>query len=100
VLPYRLRVHVLRADAAYLNSAFLDIIRNRLHVAVNVDCNLRCQGKPLLTDTFILRKWCDLMTHAPTSNVTLPGRRQRRYLGLKYFRVQGYLAINQFVFRI
>jgi hypothetical protein len=67
VLLYRLRVHVVRADAAYFNYAFLDFIRNTLRASVNVDYNLRRKGKRFLADLFFLRQWRDLMT--PRANI-------------------------------
>jgi hypothetical protein len=98
VLLYRLRVHVVRADAAYFNYAFLDFIRNILRAAVNVDYNLRRQGKRFLADLFFLRQWRDLMT--PRANIERHFAWMKRYYGLKYFRVQGHSAVTQFVFRI
>ena len=98
VLLYRLRVHVVRAEAAYFNYAFLDFIRNTLRASVNVDYNLRRKDKRFLADLFFLRQWRDLMT--PRANIERHFAWMKRYFGLKYFRVQGYLAVSQFVFRV
>jgi hypothetical protein len=98
VLLYRLRVHVVRADAAYFNYAFLAFIRNTLGASINVDYNLRRKGKRFLADLFFIRQWRDLMT--PRANIERHFAWMKRYYGLKYFRVQGYLAVTQFVFRV
>jgi len=98
VLLYHLRIHVVRADAAYFNYAFLGFVRNVLHASVNVDYNLRRQGKRFLADLFFIRQWRDLMS--PRANIERHFAWMKRYFGLKYFRVQGYLAVIQFVFRV
>jgi len=98
VLLYRLRIHAVWADAAYFNYAFLGFIRNVLHASVNVDYNLRRQGKRFLADLFFIRQWRDLLS--PRSNIERHFAWMKRYFGLKYFRVQGYLAVTQFVFRV
>jgi len=94
----RWRSPYLRADAAYFNYAFLGFVRNVLHAAVNVDYNLRRQGKRFLADLFFIRQWRDLMS--PRANIERHFAWMKRYFGLKYFRVQGYLAVTQFVFRV
>jgi hypothetical protein len=97
-LLYRLRIEVVRADAAYFNYAFLGFVRTVLRASVNVDYNLRRQGKRFLADLFFLRQWRDLMS--PRANIERHFAWMKRYFGLKYFRVQGYLAVTQFVFRV
>jgi len=98
VLLYHLRIHVVQADAAYFNYAFLGFVRNVLHASVNVDYNPRRQGKRFLADLFFIRQWRDLMS--PRANIERHFAWMKRYFGLKYFRVQGYLAVIQFVFRV
>jgi hypothetical protein len=68
-----------------------------LHAAVNVDYNLRRQGKRFLADLFFIRQWRDL---SPRANIEHHFAWMKRFFGLKYFRVQGYLAVTQFVFRV
>lgn len=91
-----LRAHY--RDAAYFNYAFLAFVRDVLHASVNVDYNLRRRGKRFLADLFFLHQWRDLMR--PRSNIERHFAWMKRYSGLKYFRVQGYLAVTQFVFRV
>jgi hypothetical protein len=98
VLLYHLRIHVVRADAAYFNYSFLSFVRNILHASINVDYNLRRQGKRFLADLFFIRQWRDLMS--PRAHIERHFAWLKRYFGLKYFRVQGYLAVTQFVFRV
>lgn len=98
VLLYHLRIYVVRADAAYFNYSFLGFVRNVLHASVNVDYNLRRQGKRFLADLFFIRQWRDLMS--PRANIERHFAWMKRYFGLKYFRVQGYSAVVQFVFRV
>lgn len=98
LLLYRLRIRAVWADAAYFNYAFLGFIHNVLHASVNVDYNLRRQGKRFLATLFFIRQWRDLMS--PRTNIERHFAWLKRYFGLKYFRVQGYLAVTQFVFRV
>lgn len=98
VALYHLRIHIVRADAAYFNYAFLGFVRNVLRASVNVDFNHRRQGKRWLADLFFVRQWRDLMS--PRSNIERHFAWMKRYFGLKYFRVQGYFAVCQFVFRV
>lgn len=60
--------------------------------------NLRRQGKRFLATLFFIRLWRDLMS--PRANIERHFAWLKRYFGLKYFRVQGYLAVTQFVFRV
>lgn len=98
VLLYHLRIRAVWADAAYFNYAFLGFVHNVLRASVNVDYNLRRQGKRFLATLFFIRQWRDLMS--PRANIERHFAWLKRYFGLKYFRVQGYLAVTQFVFRI
>ena len=98
VLLYRLRIYIVRADAAYFNYAFLGFVHNVLRASVNVDFNHRRKGKRFLATLFFVRQWRDLMS--PRSNIERHFAWMKRYFGLKYFRVQGYLAVCQFVFRV
>jgi hypothetical protein len=97
---YHLRILVVRADAAYFNYHFLGFVRHVLGASVNVDYNLRRQGKRFLADLFFTLRgqWRDLMS--PRANIERHFAWMKRYFGLKYFRVQGYFAITQFVFRV
>lgn len=98
VLLYRVRIHIVRADAAYFNYAFLGFVHTVLRASVNVDFNHRRKGKRFLATLFFVRQWRDLMS--PRSNIERHFAWIKRYFGLKYFRVQGYLAVCQFVFRV
>lgn len=98
VLLYHVRILIVRADAAYFNYAFLGFIHDVLHASVNVDYNLRRQGKRFLADLFFIRQWKDLMS--PRAHIERHFAWMKRYFGLKNFRVQGYLAVTQFVFRV
>jgi hypothetical protein len=69
-----------------------------LHASVNVDYNLRREGKRFLADLFFIHQWRDLMS--PRANIERHFAWLKRYFGLKYFRVQGYRAVTQFVFRV
>jgi transposase-like protein len=73
-------------------------IHDVLHASVNVDYNLRRQGKRFLADLFFIRQWKDLMS--PRAHIERHFAWMKRYFGLKNFRVQGYLAVTQFVFRV
>lgn len=98
VLLYHLSIRAVWADAAYFNYAFLGFVHNVLHASVNVDYNLRREGKRFLADLFFIRQWRDLMS--PRANIERHFAWLKRYFGLKYFRVQGYRAVTQFVFRV
>lgn len=98
VLLYRLRILIVRADGAYFNYQFLGFVRHVLRASVNVDYNPRRQGKRFLADLFFIRQWRDVMS--PRANIERHFAWLKRYFGLKYFRVQGYLAVSQFVFRV
>jgi len=80
------------------NYAFLGFVRDLLHASDNVDYNLRRQGKRFLATLFFIRQWRDLMT--PRSNIERHFAWMKRYFGLKHFRVQGYVAVTQFVLRV
>lgn len=69
-----------------------------LRAAVNVDYNPRCQGKRSLADLFFIRQWRDLMS--PRAHIERHFAWIKRHFGLKYFHVQGYLAVTQFAFRV
>jgi hypothetical protein len=64
----------------------------------NLGGNPRRQGKRFLADLFFIRQWRDLMS--PRANIERHFAWMKRYFGLKYFRVQGYLAVTQLVFRV
>jgi len=98
VLLYGLRILIVRADAAYFNYAFLGFVHTILCASVNVDYNLRRQGKRFLATLFFLRQWCDVM--GPRTNIERHFTWLKRYFGLRYFRVQRYCTVTQFVFRI
>jgi hypothetical protein len=98
LLLYHLRIRAVWADAAYFNYAFLGFVHDVLHASVNVDYNLRRQGKRFLATLFFVRQWRDLMS--PRAHIERHFAWLKRYFGLKYFRVQGYFAVIQFVFRV
>ncbi len=98
VLLYHLSIRAVWADAAYFNYAFLGFVHNVLHASANVDYNLRREGKRFLANLFFIRQWRDLMS--PRANIERHFAWLKRYFGLKYFRLQGYRAVTQFVFRV
>lgn len=98
VLLYGLRILVVRADAAYFNYAFLGFVHTVLRASVNVDYNLRRKGKRFVATLFFLHQWRDVM--GPRSNIERHFAWLKRYFGLRYFRVQRYRAVTQFVFRV
>lgn len=98
LLLYHLCIRAVWADAAYFNYAFLGFIHDVLHASVNVDYNLRRQGKRFLATLFFVHQWRDLMS--PRAHIERHFAWLKRYFGLKYFRVQGYFAVVQFVFRV
>lgn len=98
VLLYGLRILVVRADAAYFNYAFPGFVHTVLGASVNVDYNLRRKGKRFLATLFFLRQWRDVM--GPRANIERHFAWVKRYFGLRYFRVQRYRAVTQFVFRV
>ena len=98
VLLYHLRILIVRADAAYFNYQFLRFIHQDLDASANVDYNPRRAGKRFLADLFFIRQWQDLMS--PRTNIERHFAWMKRYFGLKYCRVQGYLAVTQFVLRV
>lgn len=98
VLLYQLRIHIVRAAAAYFNDAFLAFVHNVLHASVTGAFNHRRKGKRFLATLFFVHQWRDLMS--PRSNIERHFAWMKRYFALKYFHVQGYLAVCQFVFRV
>ena len=98
VLLYGVHILIVRADAAYFNYAFLGFVHTVLRASVNVDYNLRRQGKRFVATLFFLRQWREVM--GPRSNIERHFAWLKRYFGLRYFRVQRYRAVTQFVFRV
>jgi hypothetical protein len=98
VLLFHLPIHAVWADAAYFNYAFLGFVHNVLHASVNVDYNLRRRGKRSLADMLFIGQWCDLMS--PRANIERHFAWLKGYFGLMYFRIQGHLAVTQFILRI
>jgi hypothetical protein len=98
VLLYRLRVLVVRADAAYFNYAFLGFIRDVLHASPCVDYNLRRKGKRFLATLFFLRQWRCVM--GPRAHIERHFAWLKRYLGLADFQVQGHTAVTRHVFQV
>jgi hypothetical protein len=68
VLIYHLRTHIVRADAAYFNYAFLGFVRNVLLASLNVDYNLRSEGKCFLPYLFFMRQWRNIVM-SPRANI-------------------------------
>ena len=56
------------------------------------------RANAFLADLFFIRQWRDLMS--PRANIERHFAWMKCYFGLKYFRIQGYLAVPQFVFRV
>jgi len=95
---YQLSIRAVWADAAYFNYTFLNFVHHVLHASVNVDYNLRRQGKRFLATLFFLRQWRDLMR--PRAHIERHFAWLKRHFGLADFHVQGYVAVTQFVFRV
>ena len=86
VLPYHLRIHVVRAEAGHFNHSFPAFVRNVLRPSVNVDYSLRRRGKRFLADLFIIRQRRDLMSPRPNSERHFAWMKRRFGWGTSAFK--------------
>lgn len=90
LLLYGFEIWIVRADAAYDTRKILDFIRHVLQATPFVDYNVRRKNKQVVTVEFIL-EWEGLM--GPRSDIERHFAWAKRYFGLKYFQVQGWLNV-------
>lgn len=88
MLLYGFEVWFVRADAAYFTWKILGFISEVLQASPVVDFNVRRNNKQLVTLTF-LQQWEGLM--GPRSDIERHFAWAKRYFGLKYFQIQGWL---------
>jgi DDE family transposase len=93
ITAYRLRVAVVYADAGYYGYALLGLIR-RLGAIPIIDYCLRRRPKRFLATRFFADQWRRL--RAPRTAVERCFAFLKRYYGLKYFQLQGLLAVWQY----
>ena len=87
---YGFNICIVRADAAYFTQKILGFIQQVLEAIPFVDYNVRRQNKQVVTVDFIIA-WEGLM--GPRSDIERHFAWAKRYFGLKYFQVEGWLNI-------
>jgi len=87
---YGFEICLVRADAAYDTRSILAFIHYVLQATSFVDYNVRRKNKQLVTVEFILQ-WEGLM--APRSDIERHFAWAKRYFGLKFFQLQGWLNV-------
>ncbi len=90
VVLYGFEIGVVRADAAYFTKKILGFIYHILQANPVVDYNVRRKNKQLVTLEFIW-EWEGLM--GPRSDIERHFAWAKRYFGLKYFQVEGWLNV-------
>jgi len=85
---YGFQIQIVRADAAYFTKKILYFIYRYLHATPFVDYNVRRNNKQIVTLEFIVA-WEGLM--APRSDIERHFAWAKRYFGLKYFQIEGWL---------
>lgn len=90
VVLYGFEVMIVRADAAYFTQKILNFIQLILRATPVVDYNVRRKNKQLVTLEFIVA-WEGLM--GPRSDIERHFAWAKRYFGLKYFQVEGWLNV-------
>ena len=90
VALYGLRLTVVYADAAYDSRALSMLIRALGAIPI-IDYQLRRLGKRFLATLFFLDQWRRL--RAPRTTVERCFAFLKRYYGLKYFQVEGLVAV-------
>jgi len=89
IVLYGFEIAIVRADAAYFTKKILAFIQ-WLRASPVVDYNVRRQNKQVVTLEFIF-SWEGLM--APRSDIERHFAWAKRYFGLKYFQVEGWLNV-------
>jgi hypothetical protein len=90
VVLYGFDIWIVRADAAYFTWAILGFIHTVLRAGSVVDYNVRRKNKQLVTLSFIY-EWEGLL--GPRSDIERHFAWAKRYFGLKYFQVEGWLNV-------
>ena len=90
VILYGFDIWIVRADAAYFTKKILGLIYHILRATPCVDYNVRRKNKQVVTIEFIL-EWEGLM--GPRSDIERHFAWAKRYFGLKYFQVEGWLNV-------
>lgn len=90
VVLYGFKIAIVRADAAYFTRKILSFIDLVLHATPVVDYNVRRKNKQLVTLEF-MAVWEGLM--GPRSDIERHFAWAKRYFGLKYFQVEGWLNV-------
>lgn len=90
LLLYGFDICIVRADAAYFTKKILSFIYHILRAEPFVDYNVRRQNKQVVTLEFII-EWEGLM--APRSDIERHFAWAKRYFGLKYFQIEGWLNV-------
>jgi Transposase DDE domain len=85
---YGFQIQLVRADAAYFSKKILFFIYHHLRAHPFVDYNVRRNNKQIVTLEFIIA-WEGLM--APRSDIERHFAWAKRYFGLKYFQIEGWL---------
>jgi hypothetical protein len=89
IVLYGFEIAIVRADAAYFTKKILAFIQ-WLRATPVVDYNVRRKNKQLVTLEFIV-SWEGLM--GPRSDIERHFAWAKRYFGLKYFQVEGWLNV-------
>jgi hypothetical protein len=87
---YGFQIQIVRADAAYFTKKILFFIYHYLHADPFIDYNVRRNNKQVVTLEFIVA-WEGLM--APRSDIERHFAWAKRYFGLKYFQIEGWLNV-------
>lgn len=90
---YGFQIQIVRADAAYFTKKILYFIYRYLRATPFVDYNVRRNNKQIVTLEFIVA-WEGLM--APRSDIERHFAWAKRYFGLKYFQVEGWLNVMMY----
>jgi hypothetical protein len=90
IVLYGFDIWIVRADAAYFTKKILSFIAHILQAHPVVDYNVRRKNKQVVTLEFIL-EWEGLM--GPRSDIERHFAWTKRYFGLKYFQVEGWLNV-------
>ena len=90
IILYGFDIQIIRADAAYFTRRILAFIQHIVQAQPWVDYNVRRQNKQVVTLHFIWA-WEGLM--GPRSDIERHFAWAKRYFGLKYFQVEGWLNV-------
>ena len=90
VILYGFDIQIVRADAAYFTKKILNFIHLILQAVPYVDYNVRRQNRQIASLHFIL-EWEGLME--PRNDIERHFAWSKRYFGLKYFQIEGWLNV-------